>query len=92
VPWWWDTDGEVRRRRAQLVQDGETYDLTTVDHGRVVSYAGESPVATAKNGVLRTGTHAQFGFGEFRVRPADGDRVPERPDTDESTADQRGVL
>lgn len=59
--------------------DGEdTYAVQTVDHGQVVQYAGDDLVGTAKNGVLRVGTHSRFGFGEFRVRPAGGDRVPER--------------
>jgi len=43
----------------------------------MVGYAGSDPVETAKNGVLRVGTHARFGFGELRVRPASHDRVPE---------------
>jgi hypothetical protein len=87
VPWWWrvDTDGTLpgstgglRRRETRLVDGSESYSVTTVDHGQVVQYAGDDPVATARNGVLRVGTHSRFGFGEFRVRPPGEDRVPER--------------
>ncbi|ELZ48841.1 hypothetical protein C464_05505 [Halorubrum coriense DSM 10284] len=89
VPWWWDTsvtgmgsdaptrDRRLRRREERLA--GEiTYELATVDHGQMVGYGGSDPVETAKNGVLRLGTHARFGFGELRVRPAEHDRVPAR--------------
>ena len=89
-------DGEVgeargaglRRRSEQLVDDGEVYDLATIDHGQLVGYDGSNPVGTAKNGVLRVGTHSRFGFGELRVRPADDDRVPDRS---VSTSDGAGA-
>ncbi|MFC7074343.1 hypothetical protein ACFQJ7_07135 [Halovenus rubra] len=66
-------DDGLRRRDTQLVDGGEAYRVETVDHGQVVGYAGSDPVATARNGVLRVGTHAKYGFGEFRVQPP-GDR------------------
>jgi len=87
VPWWWRVDtGEtnaasstgLRRRETRLVDGDETYVVRTVDHGQVVRYTGDDPVETAKNGILRVGTHSRLGFGEFRVRPAGEDRVPER--------------
>ncbi len=85
VPWWWCVDdvGDaspdgLRRRETRLVDGAESHVLVTVDHGQVIGYAGSDPVGTAKNGVLRVGTHSRFGFGEFRVRPANEDRVPER--------------
>lgn len=88
IPWWWAPDhdavagvsnGEVLRRRdTQLAVDGTTHSLEVVDHGQVVGFAGDDAVATAKNGVLRVGTHAKYGFGEFRVRPPGVDRVPKR--------------
>lgn len=71
-------DDGLRRRDTRFIDGGETYRVETVDHGQVVGYAGDDAVRTARNGVLRVGTHAKYGFGEFRVRPADGDRVPER--------------
>ncbi|QSG02801.1 hypothetical protein [Natranaeroarchaeum sulfidigenes] len=94
VPWWWATrsppdesesgatagwcaDG-LRRRETRLVDGDERYRVATVDHGQVVGYAGDDVLATAKNGVTRVGTHAKYGFGELRVRPAREDRVPER--------------
>ncbi|WP_066415231.1 hypothetical protein [Halorubrum aethiopicum] len=89
VPWWWDTsvtgmgsdaptrDRRLRRREERLAGES-VYDLATIDHGQLVGYAGNDPIQTAKNGVLRIGTHARFGFGELRVRPAGRDRVPER--------------
>ncbi|UWG47813.1 Uncharacterized protein HSRCO_1532 [Halanaeroarchaeum sp. HSR-CO] len=81
VPWWWGVpDGGLRRRETRLVDGAETYTLETVDHGQVLTYTGRDPVATARNGVLRVGTHSRFGFGELRVRPASVDRVPERTD------------
>lgn len=87
VPWWWRVDakepgpgssGGLRRRETRLVDGSESYAVRTVDHGQVVQYAGDEPVATARNGVLRVGTHSRFGFGEVRVRPPGEDRVPER--------------
>jgi hypothetical protein len=69
---------ELRRRSEQLVDDGEVYELATVDHGQLVGYDGSDPIGTAKNGVSRIGTHSRFGFGELRVRPASDDRVPDR--------------
>jgi len=89
VPWWWDTsvtglggdaptrDRRLRRREERLVGE-KMYELATVDHGQCVGYSGSDPIRTAKNGVRRLGTHARFGFGELRVRPAGRDRVPER--------------
>jgi hypothetical protein len=82
VPWWWDVPSDVtgglRRRASCLVDGGDTYPVELIDHGQVVEYAGDDPVGTAVNGVLRVGTHSRFGFGELRVRPAGTDRVPER--------------
>lgn len=89
IPWWWDTSASsmletrcgprdgLRRREERLVADGELHELACVDHGQRVGYAGRDAVRTAKNGVLRVGTHSRYGFGEFRVRPAGEDRVPE---------------
>lgn len=65
----------LRLREERLVADGEQYSLETVDHGQLVGYAGDAPVQTAKNGIRRVGTHAKFGFGEFRVVPITDDRV-----------------
>jgi hypothetical protein len=78
VPWWWGVDGDLRRRATRLVKGDDSYPVHTIDHGQVVRYTGEDPIRTAINGVLRVGTHAKYGFGEFRLRPADADRVPER--------------
>jgi hypothetical protein len=78
VPWWWETDSELRRRETRLVNGEDVYAVDTVDHGQVTDFAGNGAVQTAMNGVLRVGTHAKYGFGEFRLRPADSDRVPER--------------
>lgn len=78
VPWWWDADGRLRRRTTRVVTGDEVHEVATVDHGQVVGYAGDRPVETAVNGVVRVGTHAKYGFGEFRLRPAGADRVPER--------------
>jgi hypothetical protein len=85
VPWWWGVDGELRRRTTRLVKGEDNYTLQTIDHGQVVRYTGDEPIRTAINGILRVGTHSKYGFGEFRLRPADCDRVPER------AAEQGGV-
>ena len=77
VPWWWATDDGLRRRETRLVVGEDVHSVGTVDHGQVVTYAGEDPVETAKNGILRVGTHSRYGFGEFRVRSTSDDRVPE---------------
>lgn len=79
VPWWWGVPGGgLRRRETRLVNGEESHAVATVDHGQVVEYTGTDPVRTAKNGVTRVGTHSRFGFGEFRLRPSDADRIPER--------------
>ena len=70
----------LRRRQEQLIVDGQTHAVATVDHGQLVGYAGDEPVQTAWNGVRRIGTHAKYGFGEFRIRPL----------TDETVQDQLG--
>ncbi|WP_459890102.1 hypothetical protein [Halostagnicola bangensis] len=68
-------DDGLRRRETRFIDGGETYRVETVDHGQVVGYAGSEPVETARNGVLRVGTHAKYGFGECRVRPVSDSRV-----------------
>lgn len=78
VPWWWATDQGLRRRTTRLVAGDDVHEVVAVDHGQVVGYAGDRPVETAKNGIRRVGTHAKYGFGEFRLRPVDADRVPAR--------------
>lgn len=78
VPWWWASDGRLRRRTTQLVAGDDVHEVATVDHGQVIAYTGDRPVETAKNGTRRVGTHAKVGFGEVRLRPADADRVPGR--------------
>lgn len=77
VPWWWDVahGDELRRREERIVEQREAYRLDTIDHGQVVRYAGETPIKTAKNGVVRVGTHCRHGFGEFRVKPVQSDCV-----------------
>jgi len=83
MPWWWASDGQLRRRTARLVAGDDVHELATIDHGQVVAYAGERAVATAKNAVRRVGTHSKYGFGELRLRPGNADRVPERTQADE---------
>lgn len=78
VPWWWEYDGDLRRRDTQLIKGDTTYNLRTVDHGQVVTYDGNSPIMSAEAGIMGIGTHSKYGFGQYRFRPADGDRVPER--------------
>ena len=74
VPWWWDADLEcLREREERLLAGDQVYRLRTVDHGQIVGYAGDRPVETARNGLLRVGSHAKYGFGEFRLRPIDAE-------------------
>ena len=75
VPWWWDSPHELRRRQEQLIVGEDVFELETVDHGQRVRFTGCDPVSTARNGVLRVGSHSKFGFGEFRLRPTADDRV-----------------
>lgn len=76
VPWWWGVpDGGLRRRETRVVDGDDEYVLGVVDHGQCVEYAGGAPVETAVNGVVRVGSHAKYGFGELRLRPAAADRV-----------------
>ena len=85
IPWWWDIEGELRRREERLVIDGQCHKIETVDHGQRIGYAGDRPIETAKNGLTRVGTHAKFGYGEFRLRPVGevptASRVPEHGGT-----------
>lgn len=72
VPWWWSEDRtDLREREEQILEQREVYKLQTVDHGQVVTYEGNRPVKTAKNGILRVGSHSKYGFGELRVKPID---------------------
>jgi len=83
VPWWWASDKRLRRRTTRLVAGDDVHEVATVDHGQVVTYTGDRPVETAINGIRRVGTHAKYGFGEFRLRSGDTDRVPERTQASE---------
>lgn len=72
IPWWWKENRcDLREREEKILEQREVYWLQTVDHGQVVKYEGDRPVETAKSGILRVGTHSKYGFGEFRVKPAD---------------------
>lgn len=72
VPWWWtETRDELREREERILEQCDVYRLQTIDHGQVVRYAGDKPVETAKNGLLRVGSHSKYGFGELRVKPID---------------------
>lgn len=84
IPWWWEFDGRLRRRVARIVAGDKVHEVATIDHGQIVEYTGDRPVETAKNGVLRVGTHAKIGFGEFRLRPTASDRVPGRTTSEAS--------
>nr|WP_235010836.1 hypothetical protein [Halobellus limi] len=70
VPWWWKEDRrDLREREEKVLEQRERYKLQTEDHGQVVAYEGDRPVETAKNGILRVGSHSKYGFGELRVKP-----------------------
>jgi len=72
VPWWWKEDRrDLREREEKVLEQREVYTLQTVDHGQVVAYEGDRPVETAKNGILRVGSHSKYGFGELRVKPVE---------------------
>lgn len=93
VPWWWELPGDVagnglRRREERVVVGGEAHAVETIDHGQRVLYAGRDPVRTARNGVLRVGTHAKYGFGELRMRPATD--VPELARDGQGRGDEGG--
>ena len=79
IPWWWSADDTecLRMRTEKIVEDRNAFDLRTVDHGQVVSYEWDRPVETARNGILRFGSHSKYGFGELRVKPVEPqDEVP----------------
>ncbi|MFC7200768.1 hypothetical protein [Halospeciosus flavus] len=72
VPWWWkENRHDLREREERVLEQREVYKLQTVDHGQVVKYEGDRPVETAKNGILRIGSHSKYGFGELRVKPVE---------------------
>jgi hypothetical protein len=88
-PWWQKVDrNNVRERTERIVEQRELYTLQTVDHGQVVTYDGDRPVETAKNGVLRVGSHSKYGFGELRVMPVDP-RADECKDSNRTTRNTR---
>ena len=69
VPWWWEEErSDLRARVEKILKQHEVYTLQTVDHGQVVSYEGDRPVETAKNGIFRVGSHSKYGFGELQVK------------------------
>jgi len=73
VPWWWaENRDDLRVREEKILEQGAVYGLQTVDHGQVVKYLGDRPVETARNGLLRIGSHSRYGFGELRVKPLVG--------------------
>jgi len=70
VPWWWAENREdIRFREEKILEQREVFRLQTVDHGQVVKYLGDRPIETAKNGLMRVGSHSRYGFGELRVKP-----------------------
>lgn len=70
VPWWWaENRDDLRLREEKILEQRDVFRLETVDHGQVVKYLGDRPVTTAKNGLLRVGSHSRYGFGELRVKP-----------------------
>jgi hypothetical protein len=72
VSWWWaENRDDLRFREEKILEQREVYRLQTVDHGQVVKYLGDRPVETAKNGLLRIGSHSRYGFGELLVKPLD---------------------
>ena len=72
VPWWWkENRRDLREREEQILEQRDVYKLQTVDHGQVVTYEGDCPVETAKNGILRVGSHSKYGFGELRMKPVE---------------------
>jgi hypothetical protein len=79
VPWWWNEGRRsLREREERILEQREVYKLEVIDHGQVVAYEGDCPVETAKNGILRVGSHSKYGFGELRVKPTDppSDQTP----------------
>jgi hypothetical protein len=72
VPWWWaENHDDLRLREEKMLEQREVFRLETVDHGQVVKYLGDRPVETAKNGLMRGGSHSRYGFGELRLKPLD---------------------
>ena len=70
MPWWWaETLEELRTRDEKILDQCEVYQLKTVDHGQVVTYCGDRPIETVKNGLRRMGSHSRYGFGELRLKP-----------------------
>lgn len=70
IPWWWAEDrDDLRFREEKILEQRKVFCLETVDHGQVVKYLGDRPAKTAKNGLLRVGSHSRYGFGEIRVKP-----------------------
>ncbi len=70
VPWWWaENRDDLRFREEKILEQREVFRLEAVDHGQVVTYLGDRPVETAKNGLTRIGSHSRYGFGELRMKP-----------------------
>ena len=76
IPWWWSDASNLRTRKEKILEQREVYRLDTVDHGQLVGYDGDDPIATARKGVTRVGTHSKYGFGEIQVMPSEGTKRP----------------
>ncbi|WP_192928044.1 hypothetical protein [Halococcus salsus] len=70
VPWWWaESHDDIRLREEKILEQRKVFSLETVDYGQVMRYLGNRPAETAKNGLLRIGSHSRYGFGEIRIKP-----------------------
>ena len=82
IPWWWnETRADLRERHEKILEGREVHHLRTVDHGQVITYAGDRPLETARSGITRVGTHSKYGFGELRITPADRCRPEDKART-----------
>jgi len=83
VPWWWQADRhDLRERTEKILEQHTVYNLQIVDHGQTLRYLGDQPVETAKNGLLRVGSHSKYGFGELRLAP-----IKRQPNHDSAPAE-----
>ena len=73
---WCLVEGDkLRSRETQIMSCEKPSHVIMVDHGQVMSYIGSNSARAAESGVFRVGTHAQYEFGESRVRLPGTDRT-----------------
>jgi hypothetical protein len=68
--WIKDRD-DLRLCEKKILEQREVFRLETVEHRQIVTYLGDCPLRTVKNGFTRTGSHSRDNFGKLRLKSVD---------------------